>query len=150
MNKIKEFWNKYNLDRLLGVFWILPFWIEFFIFKYFKIEAELLPFIGVFFFAVSTLRAGSIQKEKKQLPIWYLVAGIPGFITTLCWCKHFALQTVEQAVELEAVASEGLAIIADVGKAFPIVGLILSACCLAFCAGRFLERCNFIYEGPRK
>ena len=67
MKKINELWDKYHVDRLLGIFWVLAFGLEFFFMKCLSFETRWLPFIGLVFCIVFVLRAGFIQARENNL-----------------------------------------------------------------------------------
>lgn len=89
MDKVNKLWDRYHVDRLLGIFWVLAFGLEFIFMKYLSFETGWLPFIGLVFFIVFILRAGFIQARENNLPLYVMVASIPGLPMTALWFRHF-------------------------------------------------------------
>lgn len=104
MEKINELWDKYHVERLFAIFWVLSFCLEFFFMKCLSFETGWLPLIGLVFFIVFVLRAGFIQARENNLPLCVIVACIPGFPITALWLRHFITQTIE-AEKATSVAS---------------------------------------------
>lgn len=128
MDKVNELWDRYHVDRLLGIFWVLVFGLEFIFMKYLSFETGWLPFIGLVFFIVFSLRAGFIQARENNLPLYVMVASIPGLPMTALWFRHFLTQTIE--AEKVTSAASMFFFASDVVLFFSVLGSCIYFACL--------------------
>lgn len=128
MKKINELWDKYHVDRLLGIFWVLAFGLEFFFMKCLSFETRWLPFIGLVFCIVFVLRAGFIQARENNLPLCMIVACIPGLPITALWFRHFVTQTIE--AEKATSAASMFSFVSDVALFSSVLASSIYFACL--------------------